>query len=194
MSNARAIDTILTEVIQKLKVFILLPILSSALKDVVSRVFSLAFSHRWACCRSTMTRSLLSCLVLSLATILSAVSAQTVYYPKNPQVIFNNDATPSSSATGAAYTGPPAYNPTTLNRPGLPNPVPPLQFPVTLTSGGMPNLSIPQPGNFMGFSIEMSVATQIRERLPISFVATHPFSHVSPPLSVGRNRYVDANR
>lgn len=111
---------------------------------------------------ATMARSVLSGLVLAAAM----VSAQTVYMPKNPQVFFDGHssdaAATATSATAAASFTPAAYQTTTLNRPALPNPMPSLTFPVQLFSGGMTNMSIPQKGDFMGFSIEMSVATQMR--------------------------------
>ncbi|VDC02964.1 unnamed protein product [Peniophora sp. CBMAI 1063] len=112
-----------------------------------------------------MARSAFSSLVLA-ALSATIVGAQTVYMPKNPQVFFdgrNADAasTATTSATAAASFTPAAYQTTTLNRPALPNPMPALTFPAQLYSGGMANMSIPQKGDFMGFSIEMSVATQM---------------------------------
>jgi len=70
--------------------------------------------------------------------------------------------------TGTAQLPPPlvtmgAYNVTTLPAPPLPSPMPPLNLTAQLYSGGMNNLSRPQPGNFLGFSIELSVANQMRE-------------------------------
>lgn len=116
-----------------------------------------------------MARSVLSSLVLA-ALSATMIGAQTVYMPKNPQVYYEGlnaadaaAATASSSASAAASSfTPAAYQTTTLNRPALPNPMPALTFPVQLFSGGMGNMSIPQKGDFMGFSIEMSVATQMR--------------------------------
>lgn len=92
----------------------------------------------------------------------------------------NSSAT--ASALGSAYTGLPAFNTTTLQPPpppqvvlpatalppGAPPGPPPAQpgpssFPIQLYLGGMSNLSIPQKGNFLGFSVELSVADHIRE-------------------------------
>lgn len=73
-------------------------------------------------------------------------------------------ATVTSSAADPSYTnGLEAYNSVELDPPALPQPMPPLNFPIQLYSGGMSGLSIPQKGNFLGFSIELSVADQIRE-------------------------------
>lgn len=101
------------------------------------------------------------------AALAASARAQTIYYPTNPQVYLNPDTasasgTVAATAAAATYTGAAAYNPTQLNVPAAPNPMPATQFGVQLFSGGMTNLSIPQPGNFMGFSVEMSVSTQIR--------------------------------
>ncbi|WVQ82507.1 hypothetical protein IAT38_004636 [Cryptococcus sp. DSM 104549] len=75
-------------------------------------------------------------------------------------------ATSTSYAAGESYTGLPAYDPTRLTAPSPPeNPVTSytLSLPATgdavLAAGGA--LSIPQKGNFLGFSIELSVATSI---------------------------------
>ena len=108
-----------------------------------------------------MARSL-----LVLAAVAGIARAQTIYYPTNPQVYLNGASSASGSSSAAAatatYSGSQAYSPVTLNVPAPPDPMPPQQFGVTLYSGGMTNMSIPQPGNFMGFSIEMSVSTQLR--------------------------------
>ncbi|KZV62999.1 glycoside hydrolase family 79 protein [Peniophora sp. CONT] len=100
------------------------------------------------------------------AALAASAHAQTIYYPTNPQVYLNPHAdaasgTVSATAAAATYTGAAAYNPTQLNVPAAPDPAPATQFPIQLFTGGMTNLSIPQPGNFMGFSVEMSVSTQI---------------------------------
>ncbi|KAI8977819.1 glycoside hydrolase family 79 protein [Trametes punicea] len=63
----------------------------------------------------------------------------------------------------ATFTGLAAYNPVYLEPPPIPNPPPANQFTINLPNGAanMPGLSIPQAGTFFGFSIEMSVATQL---------------------------------
>ncbi|KAI0651078.1 glycoside hydrolase superfamily [Trametes meyenii] len=56
-----------------------------------------------------------------------------------------------------------AYNNVRLQPPPLPDPMPPTSFPIVLPSQAqnMPGLSIPQRGDFWGFSIEMSVVQQV---------------------------------
>jgi hypothetical protein len=69
---------------------------------------------------------------------------------------------PIPTAT-ASYTGYQAYNPVTLSAPPLPTPAPPKSFSIEIDNNPNPslNLSIPQSGAFMGFSIEFSAASQI---------------------------------
>ncbi|TFY66769.1 hypothetical protein EVG20_g4322, partial [Dentipellis fragilis] len=101
-----------------------------------------------------------------------AKAQMTVYQPKNPQIIFGGSSSSSAddTATGtnaaaaaaATYTGAAAYNPTVLQAPPVPsNPAVPNNFPIQLYSGGMNGLSMPLPGDFYGFSVEMSVANHI---------------------------------
>ena len=61
------------------------------------------------------------------------------------------------------YTGLEAYNPIFYEPPPIPDPAPATSFTIALPNGAdkMNALSIPQQGTFMGFSIEMSVATQV---------------------------------
>lgn len=58
-----------------------------------------------------------------------------------------------------------AYNDTTLDPPPVPNPRPNTAFTLALQANGnaVQGLSIPQKGSFLGFSIEMSVISQVRE-------------------------------
>ena len=58
---------------------------------------------------------------------------------------------------------PSAFNTIVLNAPPVPQPPPPTKFGISLQSNaaGVLGLSIPHPGSFYGFSIEMSVANQI---------------------------------
>ena len=97
-------------------------------------------------------------VVLSLLLLgLQAYADVTIY----TQVAFgtgNATFMPTSTYTAAA-----AYDPTSLSPPAVPSPSPTNQFPVQLFSGGMANLSIPQSGAFVGFSVELSVADQICE-------------------------------
>ncbi|KAF8509965.1 glycoside hydrolase family 79 protein [Gautieria morchelliformis] len=96
-------------------------------------------------------RAVLSLLLLSL----QAHAGVTIY----TQVTFGpGTATTTGTST---YTAAAAYDPTSLTPPPVPSPSPANQFPVQLFSGGMANLSIPQSGAFVGFSVELSVADQI---------------------------------
>lgn len=69
--------------------------------------------------------------------------------------------TSAASAATASFTGSTAYNPATLNPPPVPDPLPPMSFDVPMKNGETEGLSIKLGGNFMGFSIEMSVANQV---------------------------------
>jgi hypothetical protein len=79
--------------------------------------------------------------------------------------------TTSSLAAGATYTGLAAYDPTVLDPPAPPSPpitsytisIPPDA--VSLQNDGY-LLSIPQKGNFLGFSIELSVADVVMGKTP----------------------------
>ncbi|KAF5386537.1 hypothetical protein D9757_005918 [Collybiopsis confluens] len=90
---------------------------------------------------------------LSCSRGIALVNAITVYYApgQNPT---------STSADVASYTGAAAYNPTTLDPPALPNPMPQLSLNFNLQSNAA-GMSIPQSGAFLGFSVEMSVSNQI---------------------------------
>ncbi|KAJ7834157.1 glycoside hydrolase family 79 protein [Mycena leptocephala] len=93
-----------------------------------------------------------SCL---FSLLFSAAHAEiTIYYA-------NNQATFSTAAPGAKYTGPAAYNPTSLSPPPVPTPTMLTTIPINLLNSGTPNLSIKQKGSFIGFSIEMSVTNQV---------------------------------
>jgi len=81
---------------------------------------------------------------------------------QNP-FLLSGSATATASGAAASYTGAAAYNPTVLNAPPVPNPKPPTSFDIHLQNGGMQNLSITIPNGFFGFSVEMSVANQVRK-------------------------------
>jgi len=68
----------------------------------------------------------------------------------------------TTTAAAANYTGAAAYNPTILTPPPVPSDLA-TSFPIQLVNGGTPGVSIPQAGQFFGFSIEMSVVNQVRE-------------------------------
>lgn len=94
----------------------------------------------------------------------------TVYYQTGQAAI---TAASSTSAAAANYTGAAAYNPTILEPPSLPDPLPAMNFDIQLQNGGTPGVSIKQTGAFLGFSIEMSVTNQLR-KLPVCIVIVFP--------------------
>ncbi|KAI0791078.1 glycoside hydrolase family 79 protein [Abortiporus biennis] len=81
--------------------------------------------------------------------------------PTGASASSTNVPTPTA-AYPSGYT-PAAFNTVELTPPSPPNPPPPMQFAVLLPNDAvhMQNLSIPQSGSFMGFSIETSVVTQV---------------------------------
>ena len=95
-------------------------------------------------------------ILLSLFQQLIVVSAVTVYYQPGQAPL----STATGTAAGANYTGAAAYDPRVLTPPPVPSPLN-TQFTIQLQNGGTPNVSIPQPGSFVGFSIEMSVVNQV---------------------------------
>lgn len=103
----------------------------------------------------------LSLLPLSLYT-LPALAAVTVY-GTGTQAPLGISSTATATGAAANYTGSAAYNPTVLNAPAVPDPKPPNAFDIKLANGGMAGMSIPIPSSFFGFSVEFSVANQVRE-------------------------------
>lgn len=93
-----------------------------------------------------------------LASFSIAHASITIYYP--PGQAPASAASSTTQAAAANYTGAAAYNPTILNPPPLPNPLPPMNFDLQLSSG-QAGVSIQQTGAFLGFSIEMSVVNQV---------------------------------
>ncbi|CAE6436327.1 unnamed protein product [Rhizoctonia solani] len=98
-----------------------------------------------------MTR-LWASILIAFATVSNA--AVTVHRPGNL-----GGGTTTTSADAASYTGSAAYDPTVLAPPA-----PPAQFNrdfvVVVGQGDPPGLSIPIPGSYLGFSIELSVANR----------------------------------
>ncbi|KAL1408872.1 hypothetical protein Q8F55_005686 [Vanrija albida] len=100
---------------------------------------------------------------LWLLAALAPINALTLYTPTSTVTVIT--ITPTQAATGVqpAWTGHAAYDPTVLIPPAPPSP------PVTKVDVAIPanpvgagfRLSIPQQGNFLGFSIELSVATAV---------------------------------
>lgn len=139
-------------------------------------------------------------LIFYALCYLAAVEAITVY-DQVPLGHQTSSTAAASTATDAAatpssteaYNGLAAYDPTTLTPPALPSPLPSTQFPIILmpAANQVNGLSIGIPSSFFGFSIEMSVATQMREylgfflfrsrRLGGDTVLVLPSCHPSPP-------------
>lgn len=103
--------------------------------------------------------------VLLTLCLLTSANAVTVY----GQIPLGQTRTAAANpyATGPPVKNIPAYDETILNPPELPAERAPTQFTLSLqaVNGTVPGLSIPQSGTFYGFSIEMSVITQLREHL-----------------------------
>jgi hypothetical protein len=93
-------------------------------------------------------------LVLSILWILDVATSITVY----GQIPLGVTSARAPGATVAA-----AYNDTVLNPPPIPVPAPATAFTLTIpsSSASVTGLSIPIHGTFFGFSIEMSVITQL---------------------------------
>ncbi|KIL64296.1 glycoside hydrolase family 79 protein, partial [Amanita muscaria Koide BX008] len=73
-----------------------------------------------------------------------------------------SQAAMSAKASGANYTGPAAYNPTTLQVPPVPTGFPTQVNAQILDGSASPGSSIPLMRSFFGFSIEMSVVDRGR--------------------------------
>lgn len=103
-------------------------------------------------------------LAAGLLCIACAYTQVTLYTDQNPFFQTFNGKTQTTPAL-PTYTAASAFDPTNLVAPPAPSPPIQTQFPVQLFSGGMANLSIPQSGAFVGFSVELSVANQVCESL-----------------------------
>lgn len=95
-------------------------------------------------------------LVHSFLLAISIAHASVILYGPHVQQ-------PYGIVTPASLTRAASYDDVTLTPPPLPNPTPPTSFGVHLQIGTVPGLSIPHQGSFFGFSIELSVATQVRK-------------------------------
>jgi len=91
-----------------------------------------------------------------LSPLFGLAEGVTVYY------LQGQNPFQTTTAAAANYTGSAAYNPTILTPPPVPSDLV-TKFPIQLINGGTPGVSIPQTGQFFGFSIEMSVINQVRE-------------------------------
>ncbi|KLO13587.1 hypothetical protein SCHPADRAFT_940250 [Schizopora paradoxa] len=95
--------------------------------------------------------------------VLIKLSSAEVTVYNHPALSLYHSGSQTTSASDASFTGLAAYDPTVLTPPPVPNPAPPTNFDIRLTNG-ISGLSIPQSGNFLGFSIEMSVVNQVLGR------------------------------
>ncbi|KAI0369500.1 hypothetical protein BV20DRAFT_946072 [Pilatotrama ljubarskyi] len=105
------------------------------------------------------------CLLFVCFSLSYAFASVTVYGPFGPERPSGvSGAAPSATQGNTDWLNVlNAYNDVRLQPPPLPTPLPPLAFPITVPSQAqnMPGLSVPQRGDFWGFSIEMSVVEQV---------------------------------
>ena len=122
------------------------------------------------------THSMLLSLIFLCSTLAFAQAQVTIY---EQIALLTETSTPAATSTA------PAYNDTRLIPPAIPNPPPASDFTLTLqrNANSVTELSIPHVGGgFWGFSIEMSVISQVSEsslffdfRLSSFFLITHFF-------------------
>ena len=117
----------------------------------------------------------LSWAIASIASALvhiAQVHASVTIYNNNgmQQQPVGTDTAASATATNSSsipqwLADMPAFNSVVLQAPAIPSPAPANQFTLDLqaTTAQVPGISIQQNGTFLGFSIEMSVATQVSE-------------------------------
>lgn len=172
----RTFNNLLTHLLTLLTIFFLTPIdCTDSQPYVLSRkaalpahIHSLASPPRPPTTYCTMLIRIASPASLLLVSHLT--SALTLYNGRDSTTLLIASAAVSSSATpasswvaGTQYTGLAAYDPTMLIPPPPPQP-PVKQVAVTIPTDpnaqGYP-LSIRQKGNFLGFSIELSVVTSV---------------------------------
>ncbi|OCH87689.1 glycoside hydrolase family 79 protein [Obba rivulosa] len=96
------------------------------------------------------------------AAALNGVHAWVTVYSQQPLGAYSTSSA-TSTAPGTIYTGLAVYDPLVLNPPPIPSPPPATQFGITVqnNAANVVGMSIPLNGNFYGFSIEMSVVTQV---------------------------------
>ncbi|KAF8900143.1 glycoside hydrolase family 79 protein [Gymnopilus junonius] len=103
-------------------------------------------------------------LLVTLAFLQTCSASITVYHPKDQTVLSADPAAPTgtNSPGSGNYTGPAAFNPTTLIAPSPPGlDALPTSFGIALSNTPPPGASIMHSGSFFGFSIEMSVVNQV---------------------------------
>jgi hypothetical protein len=100
--------------------------------------------------------------LLFFSTIIALVQAQVTIYGQGILGFFTSAHAPA--------TTPAAYNHTILVPPAIPSPAPANAFTLSLqqSATAVNGLSIPHVGgSFWGFSIEMSVISQVRKSIPL---------------------------
>ncbi|KAG8720319.1 hypothetical protein FRC09_009762 [Ceratobasidium sp. 395] len=95
--------------------------------------------------------------VYALSAFSSYANAVTVYTAGASK---GAGATDTTTAAAAGYTGSAAYDPTVLQPPAPPDQFN-RDFTINLPQGGIGGLSVPQVGQYLGFSIELSLATRV---------------------------------
>ena len=106
----------------------------------------------------------------ALSTHLPHASAVTIYNQDGATVV-SGAATQTGAASATATTSwlssLAAYNNVTLTPPALPSPMPSTAFAISVMNSAQDvnGLGIQQGGDFFGFSVEMSVVTQVSEYL-----------------------------
>ncbi|KAI0341170.1 hypothetical protein BDW22DRAFT_334247 [Trametopsis cervina] len=99
------------------------------------------------------------------AHVQGAVTVYGQHGSQAPVQIGSDGVTATATATALPewLTAMPAFNDAVLQPPPIPSPPPPNQFGLTLenNAANVPGISIKQKGSFLGFSIEMSVVTQV---------------------------------
>lgn len=113
----------------------------------------------------------LSLVLFSLAACWADAQAVTVYGQQGMTVPSGVATTAASTATADSLdwlSNFDAYNTVSLTAPSLPSPVP-TAFSMTVQNSAstIQGLGTKQEGNFLGFSIEMSVVQQVSEYLPL---------------------------
>lgn len=125
-----------------------------------------------------------SLVLLSLASFAATwthVLAVTVYGQEGVTAPSGVSSTAGATATADTdwITNYAAYNNEILTAPALPSPMPSNAFTITLlnTAANVNGLSVQQTGDFLGFSVEMSVVTQVSEY-------TRPHMFKQPDLTI----------
>lgn len=125
--------------------------------------------------------------LLSTLCFLAKARADVTIYSQVPYY-YATAVTSASNPGGTISSTPPngvdrAYDTSTLDPPPLPNPLPATQWGISVPSNqaSATGLSIAIPGNFLGFSIEMSVVTQVIG-LNSSFISV-PFLNLMASLT-----------